>query len=235
MGQTASATTAQTASDTRDSVPRNPHGLTPKDCRLKIWPYKDTPSHVIATLHLEQEHNMCKNGINPDYFTEVLTTSTDYVLVSARIGSDNSVLLCGFALLQVKGSDLYIPLICANGPRGTGTKMLVRIADFARNHGFARVTLSAVDSALSFYERNGFERDFSVPIVSSDETPMDTVIESKRGHRARKQRDRRRARRIFDLEQKLDDMRGQASKSVLLLVERMRKRAAEKKKLGGGQ
>lgn len=196
---------------------------------MKVWPLQRIPKDALRVL-VRQQEMLCRGDINPVFFRQTLQNDTDWVLTAIRFQDQGLPIICGFALLQQQDTSLYIHLICADGPKGTGTKLLVRIFDFAREQGLTSVRLSAIDSARTFYERHGFNHTFPLPLVMDEDTesPMHRKVESRRDARARKQRERRQATRILTMEQELQAMKHRASPAVCRLVEKMR--AAQKKK-----
>lgn len=171
---------------------------------------------------------LCHGAINLEYAHTVLESHTEFVIAAIQFRERQEPIVCGFALAQIlphgmRGRTLYVHLICARGPNGTGTKLLTRIADLAREHQVTSVTLSALQSAKGFYKKHGFNHEFAVPITQ-EEVPMIRVVESRVQARARKQRQRRQAERIVALELQLAELKRKAPLAVCRIVDKLRAR-----------
>jgi len=81
--------------------------------------------------------------------------------------------LVGFCVFRLDDSKLHIDVICAKGPRGTGTLLMNRVIDFSKAtlDRDIYVTLETVPDAYGFYKKIGFE-EIGHKLVKKKLVPM---------------------------------------------------------------
>ena len=101
-----------------------------------------------------KDRRFCTN-INPEYIEESLD-ETDMIITVV----DDEDVYCGFVLLQIykRSKSIHIQLMCANNTmKGTGKYMSDRIDELCKTLNVHRVQIEAVDSAVPFWRKQGYE------------------------------------------------------------------------------
>ena len=98
--------------------------------------------------------NLCRGIISPEYARSLgYKRNTSFIV--ARNAKNKIV---GFVLLALKKTDLYIELVCSND-KGLGSILMKRVELVANKfYDVEYVTLSAVDEAVPFYSRLGYQQ-----------------------------------------------------------------------------
>lgn len=121
----------------------------------------------LETYFYEQSEENCNYDINSDYIKEVYQSKATISFLLFNKNNQNYN-LCGFLFLENKFQDkankvpvIYIQLVCAakrasSEKTGLGTKFLNLAEKVALYLNCKKVTLSAVDTAISFYRYKGY-------------------------------------------------------------------------------
>jgi ribosomal protein S18 acetylase RimI-like enzyme len=103
---------------------------------------------------------------------------------------DSSGKLCGVLKYDFQDDDgefVYIWLLCSNC-KGTGTALINKAAEVARENGISQIGLSATRSSVGFYEKMGFAQ-------MSHVDPADKYVDMRRAVGGRRKTYRRRKSR----------------------------------------
>jgi len=95
-----------------------------------------------------RENRVCKSAdgeVDPEYVRDVAIKKADVIILADG----------GFLLAELKNTNMYISVVCANKP-GVGKAMILRTLQIGREHGMTHTSLHALPSVLKYYPRFGF-------------------------------------------------------------------------------
>ncbi len=89
-----------------------------------------------------------------------------------------------------RGNVLDILHFCTNNQvyKGAGTRLMNDIVHFAKQEGYRVIQLDSMDDAVSFYEKQGFQKQYKEGDYENDCKPMKLNLTKKGGTRRRKKR-----------------------------------------------
>jgi hypothetical protein len=137
------------------------------DQHLKSTKIKSHPSSYDDSNYADEYKKICDDiikhvkdrrfctNINPEYIEESLD-ETDIIITVV----DDEGVYCGFVLLEIykRSKSIHIQLMCANNTmKGTGKYMSDRIDELCKTLKVSRVQIEAVDSAVPFWRKQGYE------------------------------------------------------------------------------
>ena len=141
-----------------------------KDKNIPIYSNNDAPKHnsyehiqtSIQSL-IKDSKVLCK-GINNDYISELFDDS-DAVFVVGSYENPGAILpsgkIYGFVLINFNElrKELYIEIFCTHsGMKYVGEHIMKQLTKISEILEFSAIRLKSVASAISFYEKYGFEK-----------------------------------------------------------------------------
>lgn len=126
----------------------------------------------IASDLIKNKCKMCEPAVRSEYASIALEDGDlvgllyDYTIQSGWFFQKKKWVLTigGFVVVQYRGDDFYVDLICAKGAKGGGKALLLQTTKFAKTARnprtglprFRTISLSSVPNALEFYMRAAF-------------------------------------------------------------------------------
>lgn len=144
--------------------------------------YRKAPKslHLTSLINSfkKQSFQVCQKMISKEYTTSmfdqiedlesnfmiiIFDNSTPHVLRSREIEVNTMMAFC---VCNVKQDTVYIELICSRPKTGLGKKLINYVYEYARLNNKLSVTLSSVDTAMTFYKKLGFKKSHSDTLSS---------------------------------------------------------------------
>jgi len=86
-----------------------------------------------------------------------------YFVMLDPLAADADPAIVGFAHANVESNELEVRLFCTNNQvyKGAGTSLMQEIVKFARQKRYAVIRLGSLWSAVPFYEKMGFQKEYT--------------------------------------------------------------------------
>ena len=119
----------------------------------------------VKNLIRGQFRQTCKAQVLKRHGVETLEL-TDIFVVSTRSGGalrsrGARDQLCGFAMIRIEPDHLYVQILCANKPPGTGRLIMEAVEEIAEQRGKNMIKLTSLDTAIGFYKKLGYTERYN--------------------------------------------------------------------------
>lgn len=137
---------------------------TEKMCEVNTYTRATIPDRV-KNLIRGQFRQTCKAQVVKRHGVETLET-TDIFVVSTRSGGalrskGARDQVCGFAMIRIEPDHLYVQILCANKPPGTGRLIMDAVEEIAERRGKNLIKLTSLDTAIGFYKKLGYTERYN--------------------------------------------------------------------------